>query len=295
MLPPENIIIRPPVEAYSILIPITGGCSWNHCVFCGVYKGVQDFSVRDIHQVKSDIDYYASRFPNHPTIFLAGGNPTAAPTAYLVEILKHIKSKFFYTERISCYAKALDIIRKTDSELVQLAQAGLTIVYMGMESGSDVILHQMKKGTTAHTLITASKRLMAAGIQVSLYIILGLGGKERSNLHANETAKVLNQINPTMFRFRTLNIMDNSPLVKEIENKTFTILTPLEVIKEQRQIIAQLSPTLSSAMFNDHISNYLNIDVMNIGQQKAEVLRILDEYISDPQVAEWKHKALKQM
>jgi radical SAM superfamily enzyme YgiQ (UPF0313 family) len=245
--------------------------------------------------VKNDILDIAKYNRNARWVFLAGGNPTVCPTNYLVEILLTVKKEFPKIDRLSCYAKSLDLIRKSDLELKQFAEAGLTIVYMGLESGSDEILHYMKKGTTAQTLITASKRLMAAGIRVSLYIILGLGGKKYSNIHAEETAKVLNLINPTIFRFRTLNIMNNSPLKEDIDNGSFEILTPLDILKEQYRIIENLSPSLTSAMKNDHISNYSSIETDNIGRDKLLILNELTELIKDPNVKTWKHKGLQQM
>lgn len=295
MLPAKEILIRPPVEAYSVLIPVTGGCSWNHCRFCGVYKGIQNYEIRPLNDVLKDIEIAASWYKDSPYVYLAGGNPTSAPTEYLCEVIQKIKEKFPFVKRISSYAKVLDIVRKSDEELKQLAEAGLTIAYMGMESGSDIILRYMKKGTTAKSLISAATRLLKAGIQVSLYIILGLGGKKWTDIHAEETAKVLNAINPTYFRFRTLNVLENSPLRADIEAGDFEILTPLEILVEMRRIIAGLQPSLTSKMRNDHISNYVNFESDNIGQDKTELLNALDQYISDPRVAEWRHKNLKQM
>ena len=295
MLPPEEIVIRPPVEAYSILIPITGGCSWNRCVFCGVYKGLQDYKVRKIEDVLRDIKIAANYYQNNPNIFLAGGNALSAPTDYLLEILQEIKHNFPNIKRISTYAKILDINRKSDNELIKLSQAGLKICYIGMESGSDLILKYMKKGQTSKMIIKEVKRLMNAGIQASLYIILGLGGKKWTEIHAKETARVLNAVNPTFFRFRTLNIMDRAPLKKEYDNKNFEILSPLEILKEERSIIAQLSPNLTSSLRNDHISNYTFIKSDNIGKDKGKILEILDDLIINPEVARWKHKNLKRM
>jgi radical SAM superfamily enzyme YgiQ (UPF0313 family) len=295
MLPPDEIIIRPPVEAYSVLIPVTGGCSWNRCRFCGVYKGIQEYAILPLDRVLQYIDHAAAYSPEAPYVYLAGGNPTSAPTEYLVAILRHVKSRFRYVKRISCYAKALDIIRKSDAELQALATSGLSIVYMGLESGSDTVLSFMKKGTTSKTITTAAHRLMATGIQVSLYVILGLGGKKWTQLHAQETAKVLNAIRPTIFRFRTLNVLENSPLAEDIAAGTFETISPLEILIELRAILAGLDPTLASKMRNDHISNYINLESENIGQDRDKFLKILDDLIADPRTAELRPKNLKSM
>jgi len=294
-LPPEQIIIRPPVEAYSVLIPITGGCSWNRCRFCGVYKNIQDYKIRKLDDILRDIKIAGKYNSNNPYIFLAGGNAFSVPTDYLLEVLNEIKENFPFVKRISTYAKVLDINQKSDEELEKLAKAGLTICYIGMESGSDIILKHMKKGQTSKMMINEIPRLMEAGIQASLYIILGLGGKKWTKIHADETARVLNAVNPTFFRFRTLNIMVNAPLKEDIDNKTFEILSPLEILKEECSIISQLSPSLTSALRNDHVSNYTYIQSDNIGKDKERILGILDDLIVNPDVAKWKHKNLRRM
>lgn len=294
-LPPEQIVIRPPVEAYSVLIPITGGCSWNRCRFCGVYKNLQDYKIRKLEDVLRDIKIAGKYYLNNPYLFLAGGNAFSVPTDYLLEVLNEIKQNFPFIKRISTYAKVLDINQKSDEELKKLAKAGLTICYIGMESGSDTILKNMKKGQTSKMIINEIPRLMRAGIQASLYIILGLGGKKWTEIHANETALVLNAVNPTFFRFRTLNIMANAPLKEDIDNKTFEILSPLEILKEERSIISQLSPSLTSALRNDHVSNYTYIQSDNIGKDKERILEVLKDLITNPDVAKWKHKNLRRM
>jgi len=295
MLPPEQIVIRPPVEAYSVLIPITGGCSWNRCRFCGVYKNLQNYKIRKLDDVLRDIKIAGQHHLNNPYLFLAGGNAFSVPTDYLLEVLNEIKHNFPYVKRISTYAKVLDINQKSDEDLKRLAKAGLTICYIGMESGSNTILKYMKKGQTSKMIIKEIPRLMRAGTQVSLYIILGLGGKKWTEIHANETARVLNAVNPTFFRFRTLNIMVNAPLKEDIDNNVFEILSPLEVLKEERSIISQLSPSLTSALRNDHVSNYTFVQSNNIGKDRERILEILDDLITDPDVAKLKHKNLKRM
>jgi len=294
-LPPEHIVIRPPVEAYSVLIPITGGCSWNRCLFCGVYKNIQDYKIRKLDDVLNDIKTAGKYNSNNPYIFLAGGNAFSVPTDYLIEVLNEIKANFPFVKRISTYAKVLDIKQKSNEELMQLAKAGLTICYIGMESGSDIILKHMKKGQTSKMMINEIPRLMKAGIQASLYIILGLGGKKWTKVHADETARVLNAVNPNFFRFRTLNIMVNAPLKEDIDNKTFEILSPLEILKEERSILSQLSQRITSALRNDHVSNYTYIQSDNIGKDKERILGILDDLIVNPEVAKWKHKNLRRM
>jgi radical SAM superfamily enzyme YgiQ (UPF0313 family) len=302
-IPPDQIIIRPPVEARSILIPVTGGCSWNSktggCKFCGtyngVYGGIQDYAIRPFEEVKKDIDIYALRNYSNLPVFLAGGNPTSAPTEYLVKIVKYVRKKLNDVPRVSCYAKALDILRKTPEELKELANAGLNIVYMGLESGSSKILRIMNKGTNAKSMIKAGNKVMEAGIDLSLYIILGLGGKKYSEEHVKETARVLTKINPTIFRFRTLNLLPGTPLWEEWKNGEFNLLSPVENLKEEKGIIENLGENVTSEVYNDHISNYISIHTKNIKLERDFFLKLLTEYINDERIQNMERKNLIRM
>jgi radical SAM superfamily enzyme YgiQ (UPF0313 family) len=296
-VPPSQIIIRPPVEAYSVLIAVTGGCNWNKCRFCGTYKGIygttQDYAIRPLEDVLNDIDLYADKNYHGYPVFLAGGNPTSAPTDYLVKIVEYVRLRIKNVPRVSCYAKALDILRKSDEELKQLAKAGLDIVYMGLESGSSEILRIMKKGTNAESMIKAGKKVLNSGIKLSMYVMLGLGGKKLSKEHVKETARVLTEINPTIFRFRTLNIMQNTPLWKEWKSGEFELLSPLENLLEERDIIANLGDNVSSQVFNDHVSNYTFLESSNIKNDREAFIRTLESLI--PKVKNLERKNLTRM
>jgi len=297
--PPSQIVIRPPVEAYSVLIAVTGGCNWNRCRFCGTYKGIygttQDYAIRPLEDVLKDIDLYAEKNYHGYPVFLAGGNPTSAPTDYLVKIIKYVRIKMKNVQRVSCYAKALDILRKTDEELKQLAEAGLDIVYMGLESGSSEILRIMKKGTNSESMIKAGKKVLKAGIKLSLYVMLGLGGKKLSEDHVKGTARVITEINPTIFRFRTLNVMPNTPLWGDWKSGDFELLSPVECLIEERDIIAKLGENVSSQVFNDHVSNYCSLESSNIKIDRKAFIKTLEFYINDPKIKNLPRKNLTQM
>ncbi len=298
-VPPSQIIIRPPVEAHSVLIAVTGGCSWNRCRFCGTYKGIygtiQDYAIRPLEDVLKEIDYYAEKNYHRYPVFLAGGNPTSAPTEYLVKIIEYVRLRLKNVPRVSSYAKALDILRKTEEELKQLAEAGLDIVYMGLESGSSKILRMMKKGTNAESMIKAGRKVLDSGIKLSLYVMLGLGGKKYSEDHVKGTARVLTEINPTIFRFRTLNILPNTPLWKEWKNGEFELLSPVECLKEERDIIKNLGENVNSQVFNDHISNYCSIETPNIKEDREIFIKTLDSFINDPRIKNLPRKNLTSM
>jgi radical SAM superfamily enzyme YgiQ (UPF0313 family) len=248
-----------------------------------------------LEDVKNDIDRYAeSNYHGFP-VFLAGGNPTSTPTDYLVEIIKYVRVRLRDVPRVSCYAKSLDILRKTDNELKSLANAGLDIVYMGLESGSNTILRIMKKGTNAESMIKAGKKILNAGIKLSLYIILGLGSHKYSEEHVKETARVLTEINPTIFRFRTLNILPGTPLWDEWKSGKFMLLSPVENLVEEKQIIENLGENVTSQVFNDHISNYCALESSNIKKDRNDFINTLDSYINDPKIKNLPRKNLIRM
>ena len=298
-VPPSQIIIRPPVEAHSVLIAVTGGCSWNRCRFCGTYKGIygtiQDYAIRPLEDVLKEIDYYAEKNYHRYPVFFAGGKPTSAPTEYLVKIIEYVRLRLKDVPRVSSYAKALDILRKTDEELKRLAEAGLDIVYMGLESGSSKILRIMKKGTNAESMIKAGKKVLNSGIKLSLYVLLGLGGKKYSEEHVIGTARVLTEINPTIFRFRTLNVLPNTPLWKEWKNGEFELLSPVECLIEERDIIENLGENVNSQVFNDHVSNYCSIETPNIKEDRKIFIKTLNSFINDPRIKNLPRKNLIRM
>ncbi|MFW9949346.1 MAG: radical SAM protein [Candidatus Thorarchaeota archaeon] len=299
-VPTNRILYRPPVEAYSLLIAVTGGCSWNRCKFCGMYKTreyqtIQKYGILPLEEVLNQIDDAAMHNYHDFPVFLAGGNPTSAPTEYLIKIVKYVREKLNNIQRISCYAKSLDILRKSDEELKRLAEAGLDIVYMGLESGSSEILRIMHKGTNAESMIKAGKKILKAGIKLSLYVLIGLGGKKFSKLHVIETAKVLTVVNPTIFRFRTLHVTPNMPLYDDIENADFELLTPVECLKEERDIIANLGENVTSELYNDHMNNYCYLETKNIKEDRVKFLKALDSYINNPIIQNMPRKNITVM
>ncbi|MBY8991875.1 MAG: radical SAM protein [Candidatus Lokiarchaeota archaeon] len=284
---PKQILFRPPVEAYSLLIAVTSGCSWNKCKFCDMYKGkdyevYQEYEILPLEYVFEQIDRAAKNNYHGFPVYLAGGNPTSAPTDHLVKIIKYVREKLNNVKRVSCYSKALDILRKSDEELKELKDAGLDIVYMGLESGSNTVLRFMHKGTNANSFIKAGKKVMEAGIQLSLYVLLGLGGKKYSKDHVLETARVLTEINPTIFRFRSLGVGSNIPLWYDLEKGEFELIDPVDYLIEERDIIANLGENVTSQVFNDHAANYCYIESNNIKEDRDHFIHTINSYIKDP-------------
>ncbi len=268
----EGPIYRPPSEADSLLIQATIGCPHNKCTFCMIYKKRPGFKVRDISEIKEDIlkacEYYG---PHVRTIFFPDGNTIAMKTDDLCEICLFSREVFPDLKRITVYGSAQFIHKKGQKGLKRLAEAGLSRIHVGLESGDDVILKQIKKGTNSLQQIEAGKWVMDAGIELSLYVILGIGGMDRTKFHAKETAKVLNKIAPDFIRLRTFVPKINTPLLEDVQNGIFQMLGPHEVLEETLSLIKDIR--VSSYVTSDHYTNYINIE----GRLPDEKERLLNE------------------
>ena len=268
----EGPVYRPPSEANSLLIQATIGCPHNRCAFCMVYKNGPRFRVRDVAEIKEDILTAAERYGNNVrTLFFPAGNTIAMKTASLCDILLFSRKVFPKLERITVYGSSQYIHKKGPEGLRRLFDAGLSRIHVGLESGDDVILKRIKKGTDSRQQIEAGKWAMAAGIQLSLYVILGIGGKERTISHVKETAMVLNQIEPDFIRLRTFVPKVNTPLLNEVQNGSFNMLTPHEVLEETASIIKNLQA--ASYLTSDHYTNYINLE----GRLPEEKARLLEK------------------
>lgn len=188
-------LYRPPSEADSLIFQVTLGCSFNECSFCDMYRS-KEYSERPWDEVRAEIDIMSKTLPETRRIFLADGDALNLQTDYMKNIVKYLYEKFPNLERISCYAMPMNVLKKTPEELKTLRDAGLNMFYLGIESGSDVILKKVTKGATAATIIRACKKAKDAGYILSCMIILGLGGKTHSKEHIKGTAEVINASAP---------------------------------------------------------------------------------------------------
>ena len=288
----DRILIRPPVEAYSVLIGVTEGCAWGKCKFCGVYDGktlIQEYRIRPWETIKQDIDDAVSLRGKHASrFFLAGGNALSAPMDLLVRVLDYLNEKFSNLEQVSAYAKNHDILKKKKEDLKLLATKGLKIVYMGLESGSAAVLRYMDKGTTPKGMIRAAEKIKTTGIALSVYVILGLGGKKFPD-HAIETAKVLSKMDPDYIRFRSMNFIPNSFLYDEWRSGEFKEFNPADTINEQLNIIQNLSPDLNAYVLNDHVSNFVSIQG-RLPRDREKFIEILTKAANDPAIRGKQHK-----
>ncbi|MBN2426940.1 MAG: radical SAM protein [Deltaproteobacteria bacterium] len=255
----EGPIYRPPSEADSLLIQATVGCPNNCCTFCMVYKDGIKYKVRAVEDIKEDMREAAERQGEYVrTLFFPAGNTIAMKTEELCEICRYAKDLFPHLERITVYGSSQYIAPKGPEGMKKLAEAGLSRIHVGLESGDDEVLRLIQKGTDSQKQIAAGKYVMEAGIELSLYVILGIGGKERTHQHAVETTSVLNQISPDFIRLRTFVPKINTPLLKEVLDGTFEMLCPHDVLRETAEIIKRLN--LNSYLTSDHYTNYINIE-----------------------------------
>ena len=268
----EGPIYRPPSEADSLLIQATIGCPHNKCTFCMVYKNGPRYKVRDVKDIKADILKARDIYRDHVrTLFLPAGNTIAMKTDDLCDILKFANETFSTLERITVYGSSQYIHKKGPQGLKRLADAGLSRIHVGLESGDDIILKRIEKGTSGKEQIEAGRWVIEAGIELSLYVVLGIGGKDRTDAHARETARVLNEIVPDFIRLRTFVPKINTPLLTEVQNGSFQMLSPHEVFQEVALLIKELQAT--SYLTSDHYTNYINLE----GKLPEERKRLLDK------------------
>jgi radical SAM superfamily enzyme YgiQ (UPF0313 family) len=254
----EGPIYRPPSEADSLLIQATVGCPHNKCSFCMIYKKGPPYRVRPVAEICADIDAAREVYGDGVrTLFFPAGNTIAMPTADLAAICRHARERFPALARITVYGASAHIVKKGLADLESLRAAGLSRIHVGLESGDDMVLARIKKGTTAAEQIEAGLLVKAAGIELSEYVILGIGGLERTEAHARNTARVLSAIAPHFVRLRTLVPKVNTLLLHQIEKGRFRLLSPHQVLAETRLLLENLACTAHLA--SDHYSNYINL------------------------------------
>lgn len=305
--------IRPPSEAYSLLIRVTRNCPWNKCLFCHTYKG-RKFELRSVQDIKNDItaaksmrsrlldislktgtplrdvagkalnDPPSEAFNNVALWVFAGGenaflqdaNSLVMKTDELAEVIRFLKETFPGIKRITSYGRSQTAARKKPAELMGLRTAGLSRLHLGLESGYNPLLQYMNKGVTAEEHIKGGRLVVESGISLSEYVILGLGGREMSAQHAASTAKVLNKINPDFIRVRTLCVNDRMPLQAEVLSGRFTRATDEEIVREERTLIESLE--CRSSYISDHISNLLPEIEGKLPEDKEKMLSVLSRF-----------------
>ena len=269
----EGNMIRPPSEAYSILLQATVGCSHNKCTFCGAYKG-ERFKIKPDAVIDADIDFAAAHCRRQRRLFICDGDALIIPQKRLLRILRAIRERLPWVTRVGLYANTKSIRMKSEAELAELQAHGVGIAYMGVESGDDVTLAAVRKGANAQSMIEAGRKLRHAGIKLSITVLLGLAGPERSMLHARETGRVISAIDPEYVGALSLMLIPGTPLFDDYQAGRFELLCPEDMLRELGGMIA--ATTMSGGLFHaNHASNYLPLK-LKMPADKEQALELIE-------------------
>lgn len=272
-------LYRPPSEANSLIFQITIGCSYNRCKFCYMYRGKR-FRIKRTDVIKEEIDEASKYEPYTERIFLADGDALVIRTDMMIDILYYMRKRFAHLKRVSAYASPSNILDKSLSELRDIQEAGLKLLYIGVESGDDEILKMVDKGADRKDIIRSIKKAGEAGFRTSTTVILGLGGRERSRQHSENTASLVNEAEPDYLSLLTLML---GPFEENYINDvggSLSLLDPIETLVEIREIIKGIN--IKGVIFRtNHASNYLPLKG-TLSEDKVRLINILNRAIEDP-------------
>lgn len=269
---------RPPSEANSLLLRVTRGCPWNRCTFCSMYKGMK-FEIRNLEEILEDIDLAKDLYGDKVrTLFIGDSNSLVVKTERFVKILETLYSCFPYLERVTSYARAKTIAKKSLEDLVKIRQAGLSRLHVGLETGDRELLKEIEKGANPEEMIEAGKKAKKAGFEYSLYVLLGIGGEEKWRQHARGTAEVLNQIDPHFIRVRTFIPQPNSLIHEAMMRGDFKSPSPETILRETKLLLEELHVT--SQFLSDHISNLLPLHG-RLPEEKEKMIQMVEEALRE--------------
>ena len=280
-------VYRPPSEAYSLIVQVTYGCSHNRCAFCDMYDD-KHFAMRPMDEIREDFELARRVYRRVERVFLADGDALMRKTADLVEILGLVYGLFPECERVTCYASPTSLQIKSENDLRLLRSKGLQMVYMGLESGCDAVLEKMQKGHTAADIVAAGQKARRCGLALSVTAISGLGSvahwrehavdtaravSEMKREHAIGTAEAFSAMKPEYIGLLTLMVEPGTPLEKWVREGSFTLLSPLEVLKET-ELFLQHVDSEGTVFRANHASNYLTLKGTLNGDRKALLAQI---------------------
>lgn len=273
----QGDIIRPPSEAFSIILQVTTGCSHGRCTFCGAYRN-KIFQIKPWEQIEADLEDAATWSGRHTTLFLADGDALALPHEQLLLLLIRIREKLPWIRRVSSYATGQNIAAKSDQKLHTYRQWGLSRLYMGLESGHDPTLRAIAKGIDSEAMIIGGQRVRAAGIFVSVTCLLGIGGAAHSLEHAMATARVLSRMQPHQIAVLTLILLKNTPLYSKMLDGRFVMPDPVQLFHELRCLLAELG-SFRTQFHANHASNYFSLSG-RLPKDRASMLITIDQAIA---------------
>jgi radical SAM superfamily enzyme YgiQ (UPF0313 family) len=278
----EGKLYRPPSEGESLILQATIGCSYNRCTFCAMYRE-KKFRVRPIAELKSEIAWAARSLAPVRKVFLADGDALIAKTAFLLDVLAELRAALPDLQRVSCYASPQALQVRSVDEMKLLCDAGLSLYYLGIESGHDAVLARLEKGVDSAEMIRVANKATEAGIKLSTMILLGAGGRDGSREHALESARVVNAIQPRFVSTLVMTPVEGTPLGDEAARGEVDELTPIELARELREFVAALA--LEASVFrSNHASNYLAL-AGNLPRDQRRIVAALDAVLADPKRA----------
>ncbi len=257
-----------------MILQVTIGCSWNRCTFCTAFDG-KEFREKTIDDIKKDVEKVYPYYRDIDRIFLADANALCMGTEELVAIMEYLHSRFHNLHRITLYGGPIDIHKKTVEDLKRLKEAGLHMIYLGLESGSEEVLKRVCKGATPEMMIEGGRKVKEAGIELSVMVILGLGGQEFSREHAEASAKVLSAMDPEYAAALTLLLEPGAEIMKDIEEGRMTLITPEQSLNEIKTIIERMDVT-NCVFRSNHPSNYVPIKG-TLPEDREKMIQEIDE------------------
>jgi len=269
----HDIIYIPPSEEESAPLEVALGCSWKKCTFCDFAK--DDFTILTDQQIDINIKGLAELYPKHERVFLLGENAFVISTHKLLDIFKQVREYMPFVKSFAMYARIDDVCAKTEEEILSLRNSGLSALHIGVESGCDLILAAREKGVTSQQMLPAFRKLDLVGVGYFVTIILGLGGRKYSRLHAIQTAQLLNKIHPKNIWCLKLNLFEGTPLYKEWQRGNFDQMTPIEVLLELKLLLQNL--TVVDCLFEDTTVMDLYTLKGNLPYQKNMILEAIDQ------------------
>ncbi len=273
----EGNVYRPPSEANSYILQVTIGCSYNKCTFCSMYKK-KKYRVREWSEIEADINLAKMYYRDVEKIFLADGDALALETEQLVQILTTLRQSFPQLKHIGIYASPGSILKKQPSELTLFKQHGLTIAYLGVETGDPQLLQKIKKGVSVTEMAAAGQAVVASGIKLSCTIILGLAGQERepARQHAEKTAALISQISPDYLGALTLMLEPETALYRQMQRGVFVLPEPYEILEELQILVQNIQVQRPCVFRSNHASNYLPIRG-TLPQDQPAILAVLEK------------------
>ena len=283
----DEPLFRPPSEADSFILQVTLGCSWNACTYCAMYRGKR-YQVRPLDEVLEDIAEAGTRSAGEVRhVFVADGDPLGMALDHWEPILLALSAAFPRLRRVSTYATARNLLEKAPQELKRLRELGLSLLYIGPESGDDVTLRRIAKGASAADHVEAARKAREAGLEQSLIFLLGAGGRERSELHARASGRLASAMDPRFLSTLTLTIVPGTPLANLAEQARFELPAVPELLQELRWFVEEAQ--LSAGIFrSNHASNYLPIGG-RLPRDREAILAAIDEALAGrvPLRPEW--------